>query len=190
MRGAPKAARIATLAALATLAACNPPPSDEALMREMPEPELSFASEPLPPPETSGAVWATSERGERIVFGIPGEAVLLALECVRERQEESAGDSGTGTTSDLLRITRFASADDGAGALMALIGNGHMERLPVDAALIAGRLAWQGTHDADAGLWEPLTGPRQVTATVPGAGKLTLGGSALPMALIRECRTG
>jgi len=162
---------------LASLSACKPPPSDEALRRELPEPALKFASEPLPSPDTEGAVWARSGREERIVYGIPGEPALLALECVRE-----------GTAPALLRITRLAPADEGAEALMALIGNGHMSRLPVDAEIVDGRIVWRGKHRANEEFWEPLAGSRSLTATVPGAGKVAINASPLPGSLIDVCR--
>ncbi len=160
-------------------AACKPPPSDAEINRATSEPEPVFASTPLASPDTTDAVWASSSDGERIVYGVPGEAALIALECVREDAEPHS-----------LRITRFALADEGAEALMALIGNGYMSRLPVDAEIVAERLAWQGTHGADAEFWEPLAGPRGLTATVPGAGKVSLGPSPLPGELIAACRSG
>lgn len=165
------------LTAIIALTSCKPPPSDEALLRDPPEPEPTFASAPLPSPDTEGAVWVESGAGERIVYGVPGEAALMALECVR----------GSGAIS-ALRITRFAPADEGAGALMALIGNGHMGRLPVDAEIVDGRSVWRGEHRADAEFWEPLAGPRALAATVPGAGRVALNPSPLPMALVRACR--
>ncbi|MGB3807976.1 MAG: hypothetical protein WA936_12315 [Erythrobacter sp.] len=175
-------ARACFAASLCLLVACKPPPSDEALTRVTPEAAPTFASDPLPSPDTEGATWvdsgrANSDDGERIVYGIPGEAALLALECVRD-----------GTQPPMLRITRFAQADEGAGAMMALIGNGHMGRLPVDAEDVSGRLAWEGMHRASEDFWEPLAGPRSLAATVPGAGRVSINPSPLPGELIDACR--
>ncbi|QIQ85548.1 hypothetical protein [Erythrobacter sp.] len=162
--------------ALATgLAACKPPPTDETLTREAPVAEPVFASAPLPSPEAEGAVWAKSAKAaDRIVYGIPGEPALIALAC----------DRAAGT----LTITRFAPADEGAEAMLALIGNGHVGRLPVDATEAGKLRVWQGTHDAASEEWEPLAGPRKLTATLPGAGMVELAPSPLPMELVETCR--
>jgi hypothetical protein len=101
----------------------------------------------------------------------------MALECVDEAGELPA-----------LRITRLSPADEGAGALLALVGNGSIGRLAIDAAQIGGRNVWQGTVAASDEDWEPLAGPRQVTATVPGAGMIVLNPSPLPMQLLDRCR--
>jgi hypothetical protein len=71
---------------------------------------------------------------------------------------------------------------------MALIGNGHIGRIAVDQVEIGGRSVWQGEASAALTAWEPLAGPRQLTATVPGAGMVTLNPSALPRDLIEDCR--
>ncbi|NBC88678.1 MAG: hypothetical protein GVX90_04150 [Alphaproteobacteria bacterium] len=166
---------LAALLALAALAACKPPPTDETLTRAAPASEPSFASAPLPSPETGGAVWAPSARREnRLVYGIPGEPALLALACER--------DSGT------LTVTRFSHADEGAQAMLAFIGNGHVGRLPVDAIEDGEGRVWQGTHAALSEEWDPFTGPRKLTATLPGAGLVTLNPSPLPMDLVARCR--
>lgn len=163
--------------ALILLAACKPPPTDAGLDREMPVEEPTFASEPLPSPDTEGAVWARSTAEGRIIYGTPGEPALVALECVeREGQSEA------------LRIARLAPADEGAGALLALIGNGAVGRIEVDATELGSRQVWQGELPAADTAWEPLAGPRQVTLTVPGAGMVTLNPSAMPWELLSECR--
>ena len=165
---------------LLTLVACKPPPTDADLQRDMPEAAATFASAPLPSPETEGAVWAISTRTEqRIIYGIPGEPALMALRCALPRGEVPT-----------LVITRLSPADEGAGAMLSLIGNGHIGRLPVDATEGSGRFKWEGDRPADSDVWEPLAGPRQLTATIPGAGMVTLNPSPLPGLLIEACRTG
>lgn len=162
------------------LPACKPPPTDAGMARDMPEAAPTFASEPLSSPETEGAMWAESARDpERLIYGIPGEAALLALECI-----DADGELPK------LQITRLAYADEGASALLALVGNGHIGRLPVEAREIGGRSAWQGEAAAADTVWEPLAGPRALGATVPGAGRVELNSSELPGALIEACRTG
>ncbi|MEM7664846.1 MAG: hypothetical protein AAF250_03240 [Pseudomonadota bacterium] len=161
---------------MALLAACKPPATDADLDRPMPQPEPTFASDPLPSPDTEGAVWAPSAEPLRIIYGIPGDTPLMALACVDDAK------------SSTLRITRNAPADEGAGAFLALVGNGHIGRLPVDAIEVSGRFVWQGEVTAEDTDWEPLAGPRQLTATVPGAGMVTLNPSPLPMQLVEQCR--
>lgn len=161
------------LAGLAALAACKPPPTDAGLDRELPEPEPSYASEPLPSPATEGAIWAQSSEAGRIIYGIPGEPALLALDCLEDTR---------------IRIARLSPADEGAGVMLALVGNGAIGRIPLDATEAGKRLIWQGEIAADAFELEPLAGPRQVTATVPGAGMVTLNPSPLPMQFLRACR--
>ncbi len=175
-----QSASLIGIALLGLLAACKPPPTDADLARDMPQAAPTFASDPLPSPETEGAVWALSTQAEqRMIYGVPGEPALAALEC-----SEETGELPT------LRITRLSPADEGAGALLALVGNGHIGRIAVDARDMGGRTFWQGDLQAAAIQWEPLAGPRQLTVTVPGAGMVTLNPSTLPGELIEACRTG
>ena len=165
---------------LAPLAACKPPPTDADMRRDMPEAAPTFASEPLPSPDSEGAVWAPSpQEPARIIYGIPGEEALLALECVN-----AVGELPT------LQITRLSPADEGAGALLAIVGNEKAGRVPVDATEIGGRFMWRGGVDAVATEWEPLLGPEEQTVTVPGAGMVTLNPSPLLPLLIESCRAG
>jgi hypothetical protein len=168
------------LIALSALAACKPPPTDADMRRDMPEEEPTFASDPLPSPDTEGAMWAQSPQAEgRLIYGIPGEPALLAFECLDAQGELPA-----------LQITRLSPADEGAYALLALVGNGHIGRVAVDARTVGGRSVWQGEATAADILWEPLAGPRALGATVPGAGRVELNPSDLPGELIEECRAG
>ncbi len=162
------------------VAACKPPPTDADLSRDMPQTAPTFASDPLPSPDTEGAIWAASPTSEgRIIYGIPGDPALLALECMAGQGELAA-----------LQITRLSPADENAGALLAMVGNGHIGRMEVDAREVNGQVVWQGEEVAADILWESLAGPRQLTATVPGAGMVTLNPSPLPGLLIEACRTG
>ncbi len=167
--------------AVGALSSCKPPPTDAGLDREMPEAAPTYASDPLPSPETEGAVWAISPQSDRrIIYGIPGQPALVAIECGEA--------SGAGVPD--LQITRLSPADEGAGALLALVGNGHIGRIEVDATKINGRLVWDGRREAFDTAWETLMGPRQATLTVPGAGMVTLNPSTLPGRLIEACRMG
>lgn len=160
----------------ASVAACKPPPTDADMLRAMPEAEPAFASEPLPSPDTEGAVWAMSERVQnRLIYGVPGEPALLLLDCDL-------------TAQPTIQITRTAPADEGAGALLALVGNGHIGRVAVDASEVGGQFFWTGNAPAQSEVWEPLAGPRQVTLTVPGAGMVTLNPSEAPWEMLTTCR--
>ncbi|TRD12151.1 hypothetical protein FGU71_09965 [Erythrobacter insulae] len=166
------------LAPVALVSACKPPPTDAGLDREIPVAAPTFASDPLPSPDTEQAVWAPSTEARRIIYGVPGEPAMLALACV-ERDGQS----------EALRITRISPADEGATALLALIGNGAIGRIEVDATKQGNRFVWQGELSAADTKWEPLNGPRQATVTVPGAGMVTLNASRLPEDLLQECRS-
>ena len=168
------------LVVAAGLAGCRPPPTDSDTARAATIFNLNAPSAPQPSPDTTGALWSLSTQQEgRIIYGIPGKPALLALECL------SAGEGAPAR----LRIARYAPADKGAGALLALIGNGAIGRLEVDAVKQGARQIWQGEAPADHPGWEPLGGPREITATVPGAGLVRLNPSPLPMALLEACRT-
>lgn len=170
------------LGALAgVLGGCKPPPTDSPVARvALDSPTNGAPSEPIPSPDTAGAVWAPTGKPLRLVYGIPGKPVLLALECL---------NTGTpGAPDAKLRITRYALADEGAGALLALIGNGWIGRFPVDATPVAGKSLWQGEVPANAREWGALKPEREASVTVPGAGLLRLNPSPLPMELITACR--
>lgn len=167
----------ALLAALA-LPGCKPPPTDAAIARAAIMPVAGGPSVPLASPVTKGAIWAQGGTSQRLVYGVPGEPVLLALECI-----------GAEAPAARLRITRHAPADSGAGALLALIGNGTIGRFAVDATEAGGRLLWQGEIPATASGWDAFEGMREATATVPGAGLVRLNPSPLPMQLVKACRS-
>ena len=168
--------KVLALCALAALAACKPPPTDRDLARDAPAAEPSFASEPLPSPETEGALWAQTETAGRIIYGVPGEPVLMALQCVKSKDD------------NLMQITRMSPADEGAFAFLALIGNRVIGRIEVDATEVSGRTIWQGEIEAKSRLLNALDGPKSVTATIPGAGLVELNPSIEPMKLLAECR--
>lgn len=172
--------RALALFGLALLAGCKPPPTDADILRAMPETEPTFPSEPLPSPDTEGAGWAQSANAaDRLVYGIPGQPALIALECVTQEGELPH-----------LSITRLAEADEGAGAMLAMVGNGHIGRIAVDATELGGRHYWRGETLAADVAWEPLGGPRELIATVPGAGTVEINPSPLPGVLIERCRNG
>jgi hypothetical protein len=151
------------------------------MLREMPEAAPTFASAPLPSPETEGALWAVSTRSDkRIIYGVPGKPVLLALEC------QDVDDA----SEPAITVTRYSPADEGAGALLAFVGNDHIGRIAVDATELGDDTFWQGQLSALDDAWQPLAGPDELTSTVPGAGMVSLNPSPLPGLLIAACRAG
>ncbi len=168
---------LAALAGVSGLAACKPPPTDAAVARVSLVASTKGPSEPIASPDVTGAVWANTGNTLRLVYGVPGKPVLLALECL-----------APGTPDAKLRITRHAPADEGAAALLALIGNGWIGRFPVDATPVAGKSLWQGDVPASQREWAALEPEREASVTVPGAGLVKLNPSPLPMALVEVCR--
>lgn len=170
-------ALLAGLALAGGLAGCKPPPTDAAVARVSLLGPTGAPSEPLPSPDVTGAVWTSTANPLRLVYGVPGKPVLIALECLEPASPEAR-----------LRITRHAPADPGASALLALIGNGWIGRFPVDATTVGNRALWQGEVPAAAREWDALKPVREATVTVPGAGLVRLNPSPLPMALVEACR--
>ncbi len=172
----PAMPRLLVLAALAALASCQPPAADDYVERTRIDSGTSGPSEPIDSPDTEGAIWAPSGAGDRLLFGKAGERPLMAFECVIEDGVR------------VLQYTRFAPADMHAKAILALIGNGHVSRLKIDAVRHGGAWLWQGSIAADSPMLDVLTGRREVEATVPGAGSIVLSPSPLPGALVERCR--
>ena len=168
--------RLVAAVALTWLAACRPPASDGYVERIALDDAKSGPRVLMTSPDTQGAVWAGGDGLRRIVFGHPGKPPMLAIECAQG--------------GAMLTVTRFAPTEPGAKGMMALIGNGHVERLKVDALTLGdGRDAlWQGRFDPADTRLEVLTGGRQFELTIPGAGTLKLLPSTLPRDLIEECR--
>jgi hypothetical protein len=171
-------AGLALMGALAAaLSGCKPPPTDAAMARVSLGPAAGAPSTPLSSPDTTGALWASTTNPLRLVYGVPGQPVLVALECLDPASPDA-----------LLRITRHAPADDGAGALLALIGRGAIGRFPVNATDIGGRTLWQGEAAALAPGWDAFKTANEATVTVAGAGLVRLNPSPLPFQLVETCR--
>jgi hypothetical protein len=160
-----------------TLAGCKPPPTDSAAARVSLLASEEGPSAPIASPDVTGAVWAATANPLRLVYGIPGQPVLLALEC----RDPAAPDAR-------LTITRHAPADPGASALLALIGNGFIGRFPVEATSRKDQRVWEGEAPALTPEWDALKPEREATVTVPGAGLVKLNPSPLPQELITACR--
>ena len=159
---------------LIALAACRPPASDRYVERIALDEGRDGPTVMMTSPDTTQAIWTVGGSPERIVFGVPGQAPLLAIECA---------DAGA-----MLKVTRFAQTDPRAKGMMALIGNGHVERLKIDAEYNGRGWLWRGRYlPADTRL-EAFTGTRKLELTIPGAGTLKLLPSPLPRELIDGCR--
>ena len=162
---------------LAILAACKPPASDDYVERARIDEPAEKPSEPIDSPDTEGAIWAPAREGARLLYGVPGEHPLFAIECISDGSEPVLG------------YTRFAKADARAKAILALIGNGHVSRLKIDATQIGDAWRWEGNVEVNDRRLDVLTGRREIEATVPGAGSLILNPSALPGELVERCRS-
>ena len=168
--------RLAAIALLAALAACRPPASDGYVQRielgaENDRPRVLETS-----PEVEGAIWASGGGPERIVFGKPGAPPYLALACTGSGGERA------------FEITRFAATDPRAKGMIALVGNGHAERLKIDAKWNGRGWLWHGRYRPSDTRLDALTGTRKLELTIPGAGTLRLEGSARPGELVELCR--
>lgn len=130
-------------------------------------------------PDTDGADWHISSDGRGIAWGKNGGAPLLTLECVLSGDEPPQ-----------MEIIRHAPAPPGARAFFAVLGNGMNARLKLDAKLSDDEWRWEGSYPADASLLDVFTGPRNITATLPGGGMLEIAGSELPRQFVTWCRNG
>ncbi|MBB3033913.1 hypothetical protein [Alteriqipengyuania lutimaris] len=168
------------LATTCALAACKPPAADSYEGRVEPPEPATYASEPQPSPDAQNAIWAPSGTPLRLLYGVPGQTPFAAIACEMEQGDEAAEPQ--------LRVTRFARADEGAQALMAIIGNGHRERFPVEAVDNGRAFLWEGTILLASEKLDVLTGLRRSELTIPGAGTLALNASDAPRDLIETCR--
>lgn len=136
------------------------------------------ARAPLPSPDTEDANWTVAPDGQAIRFGNPGEPPWLSLACrVKDNPPTIA-------------VIRHAPARPGEKALFPVIGNGTISRFKVDAVLADDEWRWQGAVPADDALLEVFTGPRDIEATLPGAGTLEIAGSRIPGEFIAWCGKG
>lgn len=168
--------RLWTLTALPllTLGACKPPASDDMADRGAVHDGREAPSAPIASPDVTGAVWAPTDDPAKILYGKPGQPAFVGLAC--------------NAKSKKVEITRFVIADSEATALMPLIGNGHVARLPVEAVWNDTVWLWQGSYAPSLPDLDVLTGPREVELTIPGAGTVLLNPSQRPGLLIDQCR--
>ena len=130
------------------------------------------------PLQPEGAVWQAAAP-DQVTFGLPGQRPLLAIACTRD----SAGLAA-------IRILRATRAEAGAKALFAMIGNGRISRLSLDARQPGEAGQWEGTIPAIDPRLDVLRGGSSIEATLPGGGTLKLPASSAPGRLLAECRAG
>jgi len=127
------------------------------------------------PAQPDGAAWRLD--GNTLHFGVAGGADLFAVGC------DHAPDG-----SALLRLTRKTRAEAGAKALFALIGNGRIARLPLDAVHGGENGEWQGLIRAGDARLDVLKGGNRIEATLPGGGTLKLPASSALGQVVAACR--
>jgi len=140
---------------------------------------LALSAGPLPdeqaPLQPEGGAWTAS--AAQVAFAVPGQPALFALACTHD----AAGNAA-------VALTRRTRAEAGAKALLALIGNGRIARLPLDAAQPGEAGEWQGAIPAADPRLDVLKGGNRLEATLPGGGTLLLPASGEPGRLITACR--
>lgn len=165
-------------ALLLALAACRPAVPDATAVERIDldaKVEQTSPSERLP--DAEGADWELGRDGKVLRFANPAGEPLLSLACLRPPDGPAR-----------IRVVQYAAAPPGAEALFALVGNGMVARVPMDARLRDKRWLWEGSLPAAWPKFDVLTGAREVIATMPGGGEIVLTPSPLPQRLITWCR--
>jgi len=142
---------------------------------------LALANVSLPleeaPAQPEGGVWSADAAG--VHFAVPGQPDLMTLTCAR-RADGSAQ----------LTLSRTTRAADGAKAMLALIGNGRIARLPVDVVRAGETGEWRGALSSADPRLDVLKGGNRIEATLPGGGTLLMPASGEPGRLLTACRAG
>ena len=140
------------------------------------------SSTPETLPDLTDARWSVDESGQAIHFGLPSGKPLLTLDCRLD------------TTPPEMHIIRHAGTRPGMKALFPVQGNGVRSRFLADAALgpgaNGGEWRWDAVVPADDPMLEVFSGPRELKATMPGAGMLEIPGSRIPGEFVTWCRAG
>jgi hypothetical protein len=134
-------------------------------------------AEPLTSPDTKNAKWTVRGNGQAVDFGPTPTAALLSLECNLRASPVT------------LAVVRHAPARPGEQALFAVLGNGPIARLPLDAELEAGEWRWQGILPASDPQLDVFVGQADLEATLPGGGTLVVDGSRIPGEFVTWCRS-
>ena len=154
--------------------------------RQTPAPEPTFNEEQSaaalalnPKPDSTDAKWTIAVDGRGIDFGTPAVTPLLSLSCQISKS----------AAPPQLTVIRHARSEPGSKARSAVLGNGIVSRLKLDAVL-SGKdgWRWEGHYPASSPEVDVFTGPRDIAATLPGGGELHIAGSGLPREFIDWCR--
>jgi hypothetical protein len=156
------------------LAACSRAPGAP---QAAPDQPLDAVRVALPAP---GPVRAPRSEGQKPAWS--GNAQSATLAYPDERLLTVACEGGK------LVVTRHAPADKGASALFALIGNGAILRLPVEAVAVPGVKwpEWRGSIFAGDEKVKVFLG-QKLDATLPGAGKIEVPGGPELKAVVERC---
>lgn len=173
--GGDKALRFYACLVACALSACSAPaPSAEEPVAP-PAPQET----PLPSPDTSRAIWSVGPSGHALQFGNRDTPPWLTLDC---RLSASAPPQ--------LAIIRHASGLPGQTALFAVMGNGHVARLPADAVLNENEWRWESVVAAADPRMDLFIGPGDMRATLPGKGAIAIPPSPIPGQFVEWCRRG
>lgn len=165
------------------LAACTQTQSREVVNNDagaagyparLPLADISLAVEQAPV-QPEGAAWSSPNGEAR--FGVPGGAELLAISC------DHAPNGAA-----FVKITRNTRAEQGAKALFAVIGNGRIARLPLDAVRGGDAGEWRGLIPAADPRLDVLKGGNRLEGTLPGGGTLRMTASSAPGRILAACR--
>lgn len=162
---------------IALLAACSRAPETSQAAPDQPLDAVRVAlpspgPERAPRPEGQKPAWSGNATSATLAF--PDEP-LLTVSCEAGR----------------LVVIRHAPADKGASALFALIGNGTILRLPVEAVTVPGTKwpEWRGNIGAGDEKVKVFLG-QKLEATLPGAGKVEVPAGAELKAVVERCAPG
>ncbi|WP_137679718.1 hypothetical protein [Aurantiacibacter suaedae] len=129
-------------------------------------------------PETQFATWTVAENGHAIHFANPGQPPLLSLDCRLNAEPIT------------MAIIRHAPAMPGQSALFAVMGNGHVSRLPAEPTLKDNEWRWETSLPAKDGALDLFIGPGDMRATLPGKGAIAMQPSRIPGEFVEWCRAG
>lgn len=164
---------------LLLVAACEPSQPDPAAVERI-DLDAPVEREPKPNgglPDAAGAGWEVAPDGRSLRYANPAGEPLLSLACLLPADEPAR-----------IKLVQFAPAPPGARAMFAVVGNGMVARVMMDAELADNRWRWEGSVPADAPKLDVLTGDREIIATMPGGGEIEMAASPLPRELVNWCR--
>ena len=161
------------------LSACSPSQKDEQTGANgyvrVPIPTEPAALETAPA-QPEGGAWRGAANGG-IEFGLPGQPALFAVSCTH-------GSDGAAR----LHFVRRTRAEEGARALMAIEGNLHVARVPMNVTRPGDPGEWQGELDAHLETAGAIKGGMSMVATLPGGGALKMPPSGEGSRLLEACR--